>query len=235
MRRAARLRALLAAVLAAALFAAPAAAQEGEPVVGAGSFTTAPIIEPGTYRDTVLPEEYLFYGVRVAPGQRLHVQLEAGMTPRELNDLGVISVQVNVHAPDRSKLSPSGSFSTVGEGSDPVDFTTEAALGSEEARTSLSEDWLGPGVYFLAIFGLHAGADEPSKAQIPVTFTLALEGTAQPDATPSPTPSPTPTATATPAVAEAGEDSSPAIAAGAGVGGLLLGVVGGIALRRRGR
>ena len=35
------------------------------PVVGAGSFTTAPILEPGSYRDTVLPEEYLYYGVRV--------------------------------------------------------------------------------------------------------------------------------------------------------------------------
>ena len=43
------------------------------PVVGGGSFNAAPILEPGRYRDTILPAEYLYYGVRVrrrasAPG-----------------------------------------------------------------------------------------------------------------------------------------------------------------------
>ena len=72
---------LAAAVVAALLAAAPAAAQDAAPVVGAGSFTDAPIIEPGTYRDTVLPEEYLYYGVRVGAGQRLRVTLNAGPDP----------------------------------------------------------------------------------------------------------------------------------------------------------
>ena len=45
------------------------------PVVGGGSFNVAPILEPGPYRDTILPEEYLYYGFRLAAGQRLRVTL----------------------------------------------------------------------------------------------------------------------------------------------------------------
>ena len=101
------------------LAAAPAAAQDAAPVVGAGSFTSAPIIEPGTYRDTVLPEEYLYYGVRVAAGQRLRVRLQAGLTSRELADLGLAFVQVNLHGPDRARLfGISGRASTAGSGAE---------------------------------------------------------------------------------------------------------------------
>ena len=91
--------------------------------MGAGSFTTAPILEPGTYRDTVLPEEYLYYGVRVAAGQRLRVTLEAGLTGRELADLGMAFVQVNLHGPDRARLYglPAGRASTPGSDAEQVD------------------------------------------------------------------------------------------------------------------
>ncbi len=61
-------RAVLAVLVAMLLTAAPASAQTYAPVVGAGSFTTAPILKPGAYRDTILPEEYLYYGVRSRPG-----------------------------------------------------------------------------------------------------------------------------------------------------------------------
>ena len=91
---------MLVAAVVALLVASPAMAQDAAPVVGAGSFTSAPILEPGTYRDTVLPEEYLYYGVRVGAGQRLRVTLEAGLDPRELADLGLAYVQVNLHGPD---------------------------------------------------------------------------------------------------------------------------------------
>ena len=49
------------------------AGQRGTPVVGGGSFNAAPILEPGSYRDTILPDEYLYYGFRLEAGQRLRV------------------------------------------------------------------------------------------------------------------------------------------------------------------
>ena len=53
-------------VLAVLAMAAPAGAQA--PVVGGGSFNAAPILEPGAYRDTILPHEYLYYGFSSSPG-----------------------------------------------------------------------------------------------------------------------------------------------------------------------
>jgi Ca-activated chloride channel family protein len=228
-----------AAVVAALLAATPAAAQDPTPVVGGGSFTDAPIIEPGTYRDTVLPEEYLYYGVRVGAGQRLRVTLNAGLTSEEFSDLGIAYVNVNLHGPDRAFFFDStGPRGTSGRGSDPSDVITEPALPVSETRDSVANSWVGPGVYFLAIYAVFVGSGELTKAEIPVTFTVTLEGQAQTEATPTPSPSPspsaTPTATAAPAGAEE-EDSTPMAAAGAGVAGLLAGVVGGIALRRQRR
>jgi Ca-activated chloride channel homolog len=230
---------LAAAVVAALLAATPAAAQDPTPVVGGGSFTDAPIIEPGTYRDTVLPEEYLYYGVRVGAGQRLRVTLNAGLTSEELSDLGIAYVNVNLHGPDRVFFFDStGPRGTSGQGSDPSDVITDPALPVSETRDSVANSWVGPGVYFLAIYAVFVGSGELTKAEIPVTFTVTLEGQAQTEATPtpspSPSPSPTPTATAAPAAAEE-QDSTPMVAAGVGVAGLLAGVVGGIALRRQRR
>ena len=226
---------LVLAVVVALVAAAPAMAQEATPVVGAGSFTSAPILEPGTYRDTVLPEEYLYYGVRVAAGQRLRVTLDAGLDPRELADLGLAFVQVNLHGPDRAMLfGLSGRESTAGSGAEPVDIATNPADTIEEARTSTSSGWEGPGVYFIAVYAVFVGSGELTKAEIPITFTVALEGQAQSEPTPTPSPTLTPRATAAPPEPDA-QDSTPMAAAGAGVAGLLAGVVGGIALRRRRR
>ena len=89
------------------------------------------------------------------------------------------------------------------------------------------------------MYAVFVGSDELTKAEIPITFTVALDGQARSEPTPTPSPSPTPTATPTPtpapppAVEE--EDATPVAAAGAGVAGLLAGVVGGIVLRRRQR
>jgi hypothetical protein len=231
--------ALSATVVALLLGAAPASAQDPDPVVGAGSFTTAPILEPGRYRDTVLPEEYLYYGVRVEAGQRLHVTLEPGMTTGELSDLGVAFVQVNLHGPDRSQLfEATGPDGSAGSDSAPADTVSPVARSLEQARTSVSSGWQGAGVYFIAVYAPFVGAGELTKAEIPITFTVAVEGQAQAEPSPTPTPSPTPEASAAPPAQNdepADDDAKPAVAAAAGVGGLLVGVVGGIVLRRRGQ
>ena len=41
-----------------------------KPVVGGGGFGDAPVLEPGTYEETILPGEQIFYRVRVDFGQR---------------------------------------------------------------------------------------------------------------------------------------------------------------------
>jgi Ca-activated chloride channel family protein len=55
---------------------APALAQGGaaKPVVGGGSFNTAPLLAPGTYSDTVAAGETVYWKVRIAKGQVLQVK-----------------------------------------------------------------------------------------------------------------------------------------------------------------
>ena len=222
------------ALFLALVLAAPAAAQstrtvppDEQPVVGGGSFNAAPILQPGYYRDTVLPAEYLYYAVKVAPGQRLHL---TGATDQPtdvllIRDLSVPAVYLTIHSPTRMESSSSG------------DSTVQGDLGGPAAEagddTDVSGPWTGSGIYFLSVQAVWRGSEsEPPKAEIPFHFTISLEGQAQARVTPTPTPSPTATPTAT---ASPGGEGSGAVAAGAGVGGLLIGVIAGIAMLRRRR
>ena len=226
-----RLVALTAAALLA--LAARAPAQDYQPVVGGGSFNAAPILEPGRYRDTLLPTEYLYYAFRVAPGQRLRVTANADMPIDDFQRLGVSGITANIHSPTRSLYTSNPDFDVRGtfrvEGEPPLDL--RGPYASAEPDDANSGPWYGPGVYYLAFYAIHTGADDPPRAEIPFHFEVTVEGDAQPAATPSPSPSPTPTAAPAP---DSGDDT-PAPAIVAGVGGLLAGAAGSVVLRRRRR
>jgi hypothetical protein len=231
-----KLVALTAAVLLAA--AAPAAAADYTPVVGSGSFNAAPMLEPGRYRDTVLPEEYLYYAIRVQPGQKLHVVANSELDAGEFSGLDVSFVAVNVASPDRDQISGDidGRQSFSSDDDDPADFTTPAATtvaGEQDEGGSIN--WDGPGVYFLSFYAVYTGSDpDPPKAEIPFHFEVALEGTPETEPAATPIATPTPKATATPAATPATDGgATPALAAGFGIGGVLVGVFAGLALRRR--
>jgi hypothetical protein len=228
--------ALATAVMLLAL-AAPAWAQDDDqPVVGGGSFNAAPILEPGHYRDTLLPTEYLYYAFRLEPGQRLHVTANAEMPIDDFQRLGMSYITSNFHSPTRTNYTSTTDFDVRGsfrvEGEPPVDITGPYASAEEDTRTS--GPWYGPGVYYVAFYAVHTGAGEPPRAEIPFHFEVTVEGEAQATATPSPSPSPTasPTPTPAPTVEEEG-GAGAGVAVGFGVGGLLVGVVGGLVLRRR--
>ncbi|WP_028066269.1 hypothetical protein [Solirubrobacter soli] len=229
----------LALVLSAWLAPAARAQDTGTPVVGGGSFNSAPVLEPGTYRDTILPTEYLYYGFRLAAGQRLDVTVTLpDIPPESVRSMGVIWLAGNIHTPTRTEtdvfanrddaigFDGTGPNETLSVSSDDV---------SAEQDDSASGAWRGAGVYYLALHAVvGAGTTDPVRAEIPLTFRAEVVGEAAPNATPTPTPTPTPTATATPAKrAEASAGPPAAVAAVAGVGGILLGVFAGIARRRR--
>jgi Ca-activated chloride channel homolog len=231
--------------LLALVLAAPAAAQSGrtvpadeQPVVGGGSFNAAPILAPGKYRDTVLPAEYLFYAVKVAPGQRLHLSgaVDVPSDVSLVRDFGVPAVYMSILSPTRMESSSSGDSEIRGDLGSPggADFVGPPAEASDDIEES--GPWSGSGVYFISVQAVWRGSEpDPPKAEIPFHFAISVEGQEQPRATPTPTPSPTATATATASPGDGGSGGSGAVAAGAGVGGLLIGVIGGIAMRRRRR
>lgn len=239
-------RLVLVLVVASLVSAAPAAAQDrGDPAVGGGSFNSAPILEPGRYHDTILPGEYLYYGVRLAAGQRLHVELtHPDIDNSTVRELGVIFLSGNIHFPTRTVrigADEPGDKTSIGFGNDeqdPLVVTSPEAEAEEDTHTS--GDWKGAGVYYLALHAVWSGGDDAKrpKAEIPFVFSAEVLGTAQANETPSPTPTPTPTRTATPSAtptAPPSDDGGPpaALAAVGGVVGILIGAAAGIARRRQ--
>jgi Ca-activated chloride channel family protein len=232
---------LLAVALTLAL-AVPARGQGSDaiPVVGGGSFNVAPILEPGRYRDTILPEEYLYYGFRLEAGQRLRVTLRPDLDNAAIRSMALTYFSANIHTPTRVSnvnASHDGDKPYIGFGQGPETLVISSDVASPEDDRSNRGTWAGAGVYYLALHTVYGGTEEtPPRSELPFSFEAAVEGEAQANVTPTPTPSPTATPTATPAPAPAEADDAgppPALAAGVGVGGILIGVIAGIAWRRR--
>jgi hypothetical protein len=238
-------RIALAAVGLALAIAAPARAQDtgGTPVVGGGSFNTAPTLTPGTYRDTILPAEYLYYGFKLEAGQQLHVTADTDIDAADVNAMGVLYLSLNIHTPSRvsnpNSNQPGDNKSALQTGGD----NTRLAISSDVVRpdqdNGASGLWPGAGIYYLAVHTSYTGDRfPPPRSEIPFTFTATIDGQAEPSTTDTPTPAPTAARTALPSAGahDVDEDGpSAALAAGFGVGGILIGVVAGIARRRRRR
>jgi hypothetical protein len=145
-------RALGAALVLALALTAPAAAQTTDkPVVGGGSFNAAPILQPGSYSDTVLPAEYLYYAVRVGAGQRLRLSGHTDLSRTELFRLGIPVVYMTIHSPTRMDVSAFADGQAEADigGHKGASFTGPTVQPSGDADTD--GPWTGPGVYFISV------------------------------------------------------------------------------------
>ncbi len=224
------MRAALVLVLALVL-AAPASAQEqGEPVVGGGSFATAPLIEPGAYRDTLLPGERLFYGIKLEAGQRLHVTAQLDIEQGALDSDTAAAFSVGIETPLREvevldlvddDISGNSSV-TAGANTDKIDFVSTPVLAASGARDDTG-NYRGPGTWYVSLY-LHSTEQDPARVEVPVNLSLEVQGEPQPDASPEPTP-----AEATPAPSESDDGGGgTSIVAVIGIG--LVGVLAGLAI-----
>jgi hypothetical protein len=232
--------AALAALVAVLAVAAPVAAQggatRGEAVVGGGSPNAAPLLEPGTYRDTILSGETLFYAIRVEPGEqlRLRATIEADEAAWEASTVYWLEAEA------RSALrEPLGiAYADAGEderrafASGPggrIDRLTEPAETLRESAGATR--YLGPGVWY-ASFYARPVEGRLDRVELPFSFELAKEGARVPDA-PAPGVPPPPKPAAGEGEPDDGSGDGATVAL-AGVGGALAGLVlGGFARRRR--
>jgi Ca-activated chloride channel family protein len=238
MRRAPAVAAVVVVAIAGA--AGPAAAAPREPVVGGGSFATAPVLESGRYRDTLLPAERLFYGVRLEAGQQLRVR--AMMLEDDDEDYAYDSFGVGIETPAREvevldvverDLAGNGTIID-GDRGDAIEFVTPTV----ETLSSGLDDFTsygGPGVWYVSLY-LPTSDAEPRRREFPVALEVEVLGAAEDD----PSPDPTPGAERTPAPADRGEEDDGGgapVAAAIGVGGVgvLLGFAVGALLARRAR
>lgn len=199
--------------------AVPPPALSATPRAGSGSLNEAPLIEPGEYRDTILPGEQLFYAVRLEAGQRLALRARVDADDVRFRDLAVL-VAFRPLGPLREPVEPDGE--------------AQARPGALEIGWELpvpdaaaTAPYRGPGVWYLAVHAQHGGGATPPKAEIP--FTFALERAAEAGSTPPPAPS------RRPAPARAGDGADPAAVGAIGMSGLIVGLAGGALLGRRRR
>ena len=211
-------RAAIVALVALGLFAPGAAAQSRTPVVGGGSFNTAPLIGPGEYRDTLLPGERLFYGVKLEAGQRLQVSGQLQGREKVISDAAT-GFSVGIQTPLREvdvldlvdkDIAGNGTVTT-GSPSDPIEFVSVPALTGSAARDE-GITYRGPGTWFVSLY-LISEEQEPPRAEIPVDLGIKVLGEPQKDPSPEPTP-----AKPTPSASSGSDDGGTSIGTVIGVG-----------------
>jgi hypothetical protein len=238
-------RALVLAVAVLCWAASPAAAQdEVEAVIGGGSFNAAPLLEPGTYRDTVLTGEYLYYAIAVEPGQRVHVRAQVVDIDAEAYDHATSLFTINLHTPQREAVTPVVDEDVAGNGNTDAGIVVRGGAGIGGLRWDFygpparpfaeSTDgsvYDGPGTWYVSLHPVAPG--EPATIEIPVELELSVDGAPVPEEPdPEPTPSATPRPAATPEPDDGGGDPSPGALLGIGALGLAAGLVMGRFLRR---
>jgi hypothetical protein len=204
--------------LAALLLPASAHAQTpGKPVVGGGSFNTAPLLAPGTYADTVAAGETVYWKVKLAKGQILKARATVDVSQIETDysasdyepGLYHLDYRLDLFTPLREQLSDEtgaeyAKASAELEGDDAAGAKTgEAesprALGFEQilAGDFDASKFPAPGEWYVGL-SVADSDNEPAEqpVELPVELEIAVEGTAEassPDfvkdlATPTPEP-----------------------------------------------
>jgi Ca-activated chloride channel homolog len=236
------------AVALALAFPAAADAQGGSPVVGGGSFNTAPLLKPGSYSDTVAAGETVYWKVAMAKGQILRVkgtvdtsEIETDVTKSDyLDGLDNLDYELSLYTPLREPLSDEldwGDATVELSGDDEAGVKTgEAAgpraLGFEQilGPDYSVEKFPAPGNWYVSLSAADSDiypAELP--AELPVELEVTVEGQAEPssanfaDKLPGPTPEPTASPAAPTTELLAGD-------AGAGDPALTIGLVAILAL-----
>ncbi len=192
----------LAVVLAVALLLpATAAAQDGKPIVGGGSFNTAPLLAPGRYADTVAAGETVYWRVKLAKGQILQVtatvdtsQIQTDFGANDFQPgLANLRYEMRICTPIREELDnePGAQYD---DASVDLEGDREAGTKRGTARSSrvlgfeqiLASDfgankYPAPGEWFVSV----SVADDdlyPAEvpAELPLDLEIAVEGAPQP-------------------------------------------------------
>ncbi len=180
------LRALLVALVGAAA-ASGATAAVAAPVVGGSSFDDAPLLPAGTHRDTILPQETLFYGVALGAGQRLRVAAVVDLSAGSRNEHGHAKAAggfaLSFQTPLRERLSADYGGDVFGTISDAVRDGDSRLVPRVLGRTAADrrkimdgEAWRGPGIYTFSAAISDRDGDVGAFVEFPLTLKVTIDG-----------------------------------------------------------
>jgi Ca-activated chloride channel family protein len=153
------------------------------PAIGAPSFSAAPTLGPGTYTDTLLGGETLFYKVRVDWGQQLVCDATIGENP-QADPYGELRVAAQAYDANRAVIdqSPAGDAASqlydaskdvqVVASSVPVRYNNRTAQFADERVASV------PGTYYCGVFANAQPTQIEGFGELPVTLTVSVLGNA---------------------------------------------------------
>ena len=178
------MRAPLAAVAIVLVLAATATAQTQTTTTAGGSFNSAPVLESGTtYRDSVRLGEELFYGVKLAVGQKARWQIRVlGASPESLDSFG--QIQLDLATPLRENLvfdDDNSDFN--GRTAASVQAETETVVG--EGVEGADSEVAVPGTYYAILRFQNLFREESSSRlrvyEFPLDVTVTVTGEPLPD------------------------------------------------------
>lgn len=205
-------------------------------VEGGGSFDDAPLLGEGTYDDTILPQETLFYRVALGEGQRLLVDAGVDLSPGSKGERGDADALggfgLMFYTPLRERLGTDYVGPPLRGGPDlQSDGDTRrlprviSAARADRGKIAGTADWTGPGIYtFTAAISAIYG-DPGAVVEFPLRLRIAIEGPSPPpgDVGPGPLGEPGGAASAaSPRQTAAGRSHSSRASGGSGVSDLLL-------------
>jgi hypothetical protein len=243
-------RLAIAALLALLALPAGAAAQDArKPIVGGGSFNTAPLLGPGRYSDTVAAGETVYWKIKVAKGQVLQAnatvdtsQIQTDVFADDYESgLANLEYRLDIHSALREQFSDEGGadYATATdtlEGDDEAgaksgSVTAPRILGFEQVLAGDFDvnKFTAPGELYVSLSASDREGDPAElPVELPVEFELSIDGEALPSSVDFARDLP---ATA-PEPEQPPAEREPELAADNGVGDpvLTIGLVGAIAL-----
>ncbi len=188
---------------------------QGTAVEGAPALVEAPVLEAGTYTDTLLPDEASWYAVELEEDEELVFTVtRAGVPDFEGGGLNSPYLEVYFADPDLGEANTASSRGYVREDSEisaaqTVQIRT-GVVGVDPPPPFMSSGELRPGTYAVRVLQENSYDDEGlAGREIPVELTFEVAGEAEEEVSPSPSPSPSPTEaepSPTPSVTEAAEE-----------------------------
>lgn len=181
-RRVALLLALLGTAATVGVEAAGAAS-----VVGGSSFDDAPLLKAGTYRDTILPQETLFYAVALGAGQRLRVDAVVDLSGASKTEHGYAKAAggfgLLFQTPLRERLSTDYGgdvFGTVGDfvrdGDSRIAPRVLSRAAADRRNIMDAEAWRGPGIYTFTAAISDLDGDLGAFVEYPLRLTVTIDG-----------------------------------------------------------
>lgn len=176
--------AVLAAPQQAAAALPPVVGARAQAVSGGGGFADAPILRLGTFTDTLLPRETLFYAVRLRPGQRLKIRATVDLRPGSKYVQGIPDAlggfALSLYTPLRQRLARDDYGATTGSDdlltdADALDVPRVLSFTQAARRATAGEDWIGPGVYHLTAVISQIYRDVGAIVEFPLRLQIEID------------------------------------------------------------